>query len=586
MLLILLFLFLSLSTTVFASQEFTVNQKINYQIDNQGNAYVTQESELINNYSEIYPQNYKITISSTNINNVTSNDNYGNILQKIENTDDQTQIYLKFNQASIGKNQITKFNLNYIIPKFATQKGNTWEISLPDFKQIQSQDSVDLIIALPTSFGNLSFSSSTPNQINSLNQQTQIHFTTENVKGKNILLIFGDYQLFDFNLKYFLSNPSSYQKTQQIAIPPQTDNQKITYQKIDPSPQNIIIDSDGNWLAEYQIAANQELSINISGQAKIIHSNQILAEINPNQYLKSQNYWPTQNQELIEIAQNLKTPKDIFQYVINTLNYKTSNFELSYRKGADQAILNPNDSLCTEFTDLFITLARIKGIPTREVEGYAYTNNQKIKPINENTDILHAWPQYYDNSKKAWISVDPTWTKTTSGVDFFNDLDPNHLVFVFHGLDSQNPPTPGSYKNNQNIKTVEVNFSKTELTPNFFPIEIKNKSSSIFQKQIIQIYNPNLNAITNLNFKTKDNYWKHHIEIIAPLSLVEIPLPINYLSPKINISINSDNNQNVNFSINNHRFYFGLVVILGLIITSIGFGGIILKKKHRHEKNT
>lgn len=581
MLIILLILFLSLSTPVFANQEFTLNQKINYQIDNQGNAFVTQESELVNNYSEIYPQNYQITISSNNINNITSNDNFGNILQKTETIGDQTQIYLKFNQASIGKNQITKFNISYTIPKFATQKGNIWEISLPDFQQIKDKDNIDLNIYLPSSFGNLSFASSYPNQITNLNQQTQIHFTTDTVKNKNILLIFGDYQLFDFNLKYFLSNPSNYSKTQQIAIPPQTDNQKIIYRQIEPQPQNIIIDQDGNWLAEYQLLANQEIEINVSGQAKIIHSNQISAEINPNQYLKSQVFWPTQNPDLVKLTQDLKTPKDIFQFVVNYLNYKTNNFEISTRKGADLAITNPNDSLCTEFTDLFVTLARIKGIPAREIEGFAYTNNQKIKPINENTDILHAWPQYYDNAKKAWISVDPTWTKTTSGVDFFNDLDPNHLAFVFHGLDSQYPLTPGSYKNNQNIKTVEVTFSKTEINPNLFPLEIKNTSSSIFKKQIIQIYNPNLNAITNLHFSIKDIHWNQQINIIAPLSSIEIPLPETYFSPKLNIKVTSDNNQMVNFSISNHRFYFGLTIIAGIIITLVGIGGIIFKRKHR-----
>lgn len=581
MIIILLILFLSLSTPVFANQEFTLNQKINYQIDNQGNAFVVQESELINNYSEIYPQNYQITISSTNITNITSNDSFGNILQKTEVIGDQTQIYLKFNQASIGKNQITKFKLNYTIPRFATQKGNTWEISLPDFQQIKDKDNIDLNILLPSSFGNLSFASSNPNQITNLNQQTQISFTTNNVKNKNILLIFGDYQLFDFNLKYFLSNSSNSTKTQQIAIPPQTNSQKITYQQINPQPQNIIIDQDGNWLAEYQLPANQDLEINISGQAKVIHSNQTFAKINSSQYLKAQTFWPTQNQELIKMAQNLKTPKDIFEFVVNYLSYKTNNFETSIRKGSDLAIINPNDSLCTEFTDLFITLARIKGIPAREVEGFAYTNNQKIKPINENTDILHAWPQYYDNTKQSWISVDPTWTNTTSGVDFFNDLDPNHLAFVFHGLDSQNPLTPGSYKNNQNVKTVEVNFSKTELTSNFFPLEIKNLPSSIFGKQTIKVYNPNLNAITNLSFKTKNSDWKYFLDVIAPLSSIEITLPENYFLPKLEININSDNNQTANFSINNHRFYFSLIIIAGILITLIGIGGIIFKRKHK-----
>ncbi|MDD4937650.1 MAG: transglutaminase-like domain-containing protein [Candidatus Shapirobacteria bacterium] len=583
MILFLLFLFLSLTSPVFATNEFTLNQNITYQVDNQGNASVTQDSELTNNYSEIFPKNYQINISSTNITNITSNDNSGNIIQKTEQQNDQTIIYLKFNQASIGKNQITKFNLNYNIQKFATKKGNTWEISLPDFTKLQENDSINLTINVPSSFGNLSFASSTPKSITNLNQQTQLYFATDNIKNKNILLIFGDYQLFDFNLKYFLTNSKNYQVTEQIAIPPQTDNQKITYQIINPPPQDIKIDPDGNWLAQYQLEARENLEINLSGQAKIIHSNKNQTNIDNNQYLKSQIFWPTQNSTLIEIATSLKTPKDIYQYVINTLNYNSSNLEYSTRKGADNAIASPNQSICTEFTDLFITLARIKGIPAREVEGFAYSNNPKIKPINDNTDILHAWPQYYDINQKSWISIDPTWGKTTSGVDFFNDLDPNHFAFVFHGLDSQNPAPPGFYKNDQNIKTVDVKFAQQELNQNYFPVEIKPETKNIFQKQTIKITNPNFNALTNLNFSINNTDWYHNIDVIAPLSSIEIELPNFQFLPKFKISIKSNNTQTTNFSINNHKFYLNLVIITGLIITLVGIGGIIFNRK-KHQK--
>ena len=583
MILFLLFLFFTLSSPVLANQDFNLNQNITYQIDNQGNAIVTQESELINNYSEIFPKNYQINISSKNITNINSNDSFGNILQKTEKQDDQTIIYLKFNQASTGKNQITKFNLSYTIPSFATKKGNTWEISLPDFQQLQSNDSINLTISLPISFGNLSFASSQPQSVTTLNQQTQLYFATNNIKNKNILLIFGDYQLFDFNLKYFLTNSKNHQSIEQIAIPPETDNQKISYQKIEPKPQNIKIDQDGNWLAEYQLESGQDLEINISGQAKIIHSNKHQLNIDVNQYLKAQPFWPTQDSNLIEISKTLKTPKDIYQYVVDTLNYNDSNLEYSIRKGADNALLTPNESLCTEFTDLFVTLARIKGIPAREVEGFAYTNNSKIKPVNSNTDILHAWPQYYDTSQKVWISIDPTWGKTTNGVDFFTDLDPNHFAFVFHGLDSQNPPPPGFYKNNQNIKTVDIKFSQNELAKNYFPLEIQTQNKNIFQNQTIKITNSNFNALTNLDFTIDNTDWGYHLDIIAPLSSIEIKLPNVNLSKKIKINIQSNNTQTTSFSVNNPKFYLNLIIIIALAITLIGIGGIIFNKKKHHQ---
>ena len=583
MILFLLILFFTQLSPVLANQEFNLSQNITYQVDLQGNASVTQESTLTNNYSEIFPKNYQINISSKDITKINSNDSLGNIIQKTEIQNDQTIIYLKFNQANTGKNQITKFNLTYTIPKFANQKGNIWEISLPDFQKLQENDSINLTINLPSSFGNLSFASSTPKSVTSLNQQTQIYFETDNIKNKNILLIFGDYQLFDFNLKYFLTNSKNHQILSEIAIPPETDNQKITYQSINPPPQNIRIDNDGNWLAQYQLEANQNLEINLSGQAKIIHFNKNKTNIDVNQYLKPQTFWPTQNQTLIEITKTLKTPKDIYQYVVNKLNYNNSNLELSTRKGADLAILTPDQSICTEFTDLFITLARIKGIPAREVEGFAYTNNPKIKPTNNNTDILHAWPQYYDINQKSWISIDPTWGKTTSGIDFFNDLDPNHFAFVFHGLDSQNPPPPGFYKANQNVKTIDVKFSQTELSSNYFPLEIKPETKKFFQNQTLKITNPNFNALTNLDFHIKSIDWHYYLDIIAPLSSIEIKLPVLQLSPKIKISLKSNNTQTTNFSINNPKFYFNLVIIIGLIITVIGIGGIISNRK-KHQK--
>lgn len=576
-----IFLFLSFQKPVFATPEFNLNQEITYQINQQGNALVKQKLSLINNYSEIYPRNYQVNITSDNIQNIVSNDSLGNILEKTEISNDNTIIYLKFNKSNLGKNQSTDFTLNYTISNFATQKGSTWEVNLPEFQDISSNDSIKININIPSSFGDLSFSSVTPKEIIKINQENKLILETKDIKDKKILLIFGDYQLFDFNLKYFLKNTKKHSVISEIAIPPETDNQKITYQKIEPPPQNIKIDQDGNWLAEYKLSANQEIEINLSGQAKIIHSNKDKVDINVNDYLKYQTFWPTNNPELIAIAQQLKNPQDIYNYVVNTLTYNYSNLQYATRKGADQAILYPDQSLCTEFTDLFITLSRIKGIPAREVQGFAYTNNSKVKPINENADILHAWPQYYDNQEKAWISIDPTWEKTTKGIDFFNDLDPNHFAFVFHGINSQNPPSPGFYKN-QNIKTIDITFASKELDSNYFPLEIETVKQKIYQSPKLKIINPNFNSINNITFSTDKKNWSKKIEIIPPLGSVETIIP-KFFSKKIKITIDSTNNLPTIIYINNPNFYFNILITFALIITLIGISGIIINTKKRHK---
>jgi transglutaminase-like putative cysteine protease len=574
---------------VFAADEFQVNQNTQYQIDLSGNANVSQEIELTNNYSQIYPKEYQITLSSNNIENIIGSDSLGNIVQKIDQRNDQTIIYIQFNQANVGKDQVTKFNLTYFIPSLATQKGNTWEVALPENQNTNSNYNSNTTINLPESFGSLSFSSVSPQSVVSLNNQTQVSFNSSNSQTQKILLIFGDYQLFDFKFKYFLENTKSKTDIFQIALPPETDSQKIVYRSIDPPPQNITIDSDGNYLAQYQISPQQKINIMVDGQVKIIHSNSDRATINNSDYLKSSQYWPTNDPDLKTIAAELSTPKSIYDYVINTLSYKYDNIDAATRQGASLALANPTSALCTEFTDLFVTLARIKNIPAREVEGFAYSNNTKIKPINTNTDVLHAWPQYYDSTKNSWISIDPTWGKTTNGIDFFNDLDPNHFAFVFHGLSSTNPLPPGAYKNNQDVKTVDVEFAKTELKPDQIPLNLISASQKFYQPSVIKIQNSNYNSISQLIIFAPKFNWQKNIENIPPLSSLDIPFPdipfLQSLLPqnyKIKINLQQNGSNATSFEIKNPKYFFNIVIFLGLIITLTGFSGIIFTSIKKH----
>lgn len=577
--------FLFSSNTVKAANEFQTHQKINYQIDNQGNATINQEIQLTNNFSEIYPTTYQLILSTPELKNITGTDSQGNIIQNVDRQNETNTIYLKFNKSSLGKDQITKFNLNYTIPNLATKKGSIWEIPIPENQNINSTSTNEITITIPSVFGNLSFSSSNPQSVIPLNNQTQIYFNNTNQK---IFLIFGNYQLFDFHFKYFLENATNQSKTMEIAIPPETDNQKLVYKDISPPPFNIKIDPDGNWLAQYKLNSNQEIEIDVSGQAKII-PNIIKTSINSKDYLTAKNFWPTENSSIKQITTSLKNVKDIYNYVINTLNYDYNAINTSQRQGAINTLLSPNTSICTDFTDLFITLARAKGIPAREVQGFAYTNNSKIKPINTNADILHAWPQYYDQNKQAWISVDPTWEKTTNGIDYFNNLDPNHFAFVFHGFDSEKPLPPGAYKNKHNVKTVEVEFASQEIKPKYENIKITPINNKIYEPITIRISNQNNNSLSNLKISIPNSKWQQEIAILPPFSSIEIKLPsfsiLKSLNPQnrnFNIKVESLNTNVKQFSVSNPKYYLDLAIFVGSIITFIGLGGIILtRKKHK-----
>ncbi|HEX8923523.1 MAG TPA: hypothetical protein VF828_02215, partial [Patescibacteria group bacterium] len=142
-----------------ADNEFRLDQNISYSVSADGSALVNQETSLINNYSQIYAKEYKINLSGTNIKNITATDKTGNILNKVDQVNDTTSLNLIFNQPVLGKDQRTDFKINYLVPDFAQNKGNTWEISLPEFKNIKDTDTLNITLMVPASFGNLSFSS-------------------------------------------------------------------------------------------------------------------------------------------------------------------------------------------------------------------------------------------------------------------------------------------------------------------------------------------------------------------------------------------------------------------------------------------
>ncbi|MBU3935670.1 hypothetical protein KJ909_03265 [Patescibacteria group bacterium] len=578
---LLLFLF---PQKIFASDEFLSNQQISYNIDENGQASVTQKITLTNNYSEIYAKEYQVVLSGTDIKNITGQDQKGNIIKNVDQQQEETYINLIFNQAIVGKDKSLEFTLNYIIPALAQKKGKTWEVHLPSHQSDNSQNNLAIKVIVPEKLGKLSFSSVSRPRLSTFNAKHQIDLNNQQISHQKILLIFGDYQVFDFSLNYFLENPSSQKIISSIPLPPDTNSQKVSYRQILPPPQNVTLDQDGNWLAQYEISPDQELNIVADGQVKIT-SPLVSTSSNPDLsgLTSTQPYWPVNHPQIQTIAQSLKNSQDIYNYVVSHLSYNYQIISSSQRQGALFALENPTLSLCTEFTDLFITLARAKNIPAREVEGYAYTNNPKIKPTNPDADILHAWPQYFDQNKKTWVSVDPTWGKTTNGIDYYNDLDLNHFAFVFHGQNSSYPPPPGSYKNNHQTKTVKVDFSNTEIKN-----ESQNLKISLLNKKII-VANPNLHSLNHVEIRLPLYKWTQNIFQIPPLAQISFNLPSlpfwkNFLPQyqKLNFHIISDENS-FSQSLPLPDFRYNLLLTLTALIFIASISGIIFhlfKKNH------
>lgn len=524
------------------SENFEVNLNSSYTVTANGKTIVEQKFIIKNKSPELFVSKYGIVVSSTSISNVEVSSNGKIIESSVSKQKGQTSIGATFDEKIVGEGKINELIIRYSDSDVALISGKVLEVNIPKLSNHNQYKNYQLELRVPSIFN-------TPSRISpsnfTLKQDGDFNVITyTNLQDQSVSAIFGNRQIFDLKLNYYLDNPTSQNALTQITLPPENPYQKVYYINLDPMPKNIKEDQDGNFIATYEIPANNSFNVELFAQVMLTLTEDALIPFKPvlPEHLNEQKFWETKNQELINDANSLNSIKDVYNFTVEQLNYTnkplTQNFE---RFGAVTALreANKNDATCQEFTDLFIALARTKNIPARRVVGMAYTNNEELRPSNLTADVLHTWPEYYDQEKRAWLRVDPTWEDTTGGVDYFNNFDLNHIAFAINGLSSTLPYPAGSYIGNENEKNKKVylDFSKEEfaqINPDFeinlfnqkfygftipgsYNIEIYNKTGRVWYLSDIQINSNNAEIVIDQN---------DEIQRILPFSKIVLPITV------------------------------------------------------------
>src|SRR3989338_9012388 len=286
---------------VFAENNFTTDYSVTYNVLENALTHVTFNITLANKTSQYYASSYGIQVGFKNIENVLASDNGGKITPQISKNDD-------------GNNIEIVFNVNVIVPKFL---GNPVYIK-PDTGKPHDNNLI---------------------------------FTKEELGESGISMSFGKEQIYNFNLLYHLKNSNLFPVKTEIALPPSTNYQDVQIFSIEPSPQNVTRDIDGNWLAQYILAPGKKIDITVNGKAKIWLNprKEQLSDTELKEYVKEQPYWETNKKEIKDLALKLKTPYAIYQYVVNTLTYDYNRAQENQpRDGAYGVLKNPSSAVCLE----------------------------------------------------------------------------------------------------------------------------------------------------------------------------------------------------------------------------------------------
>ena len=573
-------LFFSFSVTK-AEGEFLIDSNVEYKVLTTGFTQVTHKITLENILSNIYATTYKLKLENVAADSVSAYDGSGQLDTQIEVDGDMVIIKVNFSDPVVGKGSKRQFNVSYLVNGLAQKTGEVWEVTAPRLSDENSYRFYQVELLIPNEFKNEAYMSPQPTSRGYIEGYKTYTFSKEIVSKTGIMAGFGDFQVFSFNLTYHIENPLSRNESVDIAIPPDTSYQKVYYEVISPKPYNITIDEDGNWLATFMLKPRERVDVAIKGSVQIFSGSRqftTTSEETLSKNLLPSEYWQTQDPEILSLAASLKTPKEIYKFVSTHLQYDYTRVKPNLeRMGSKKALELPQNAICMEFTDLFIAISRAAGIPAREINGFAYTENKDIQPLSLVADVLHSWPEYWDKSKQAWIPIDPTWASTTGGVDFFNKLDLRHFTFVIHGVDSTKPYPPGSYKLGTNPqKDVFVNFGTLPENRNSkISLSYKKDKYTPFGKQNIFVYVKNdgtqseYNVILNTIF---DNVEKDTVNVgtLPPYAQREfkVTIPYSFISlknPKT-ISILYKNDQITIPTSKNEVVILNLLVILIIIV--------------------
>lgn len=589
-----------------AAGEFATTLQSTYQVTDT-TTHVSQTFHLKNNFSTMYVTEYALEVGSNRISNVkTVTSTNAPVTTQTTPHGNKTSISIQFSDKIIGKDSTREFTVSYDSPDIGIHTGSVLEVNISKLANPGEFSQYSAKILVPSSYGAPAFA--TPTRFTSGTEAGQTAVTFTNIgQATGISVLFGKQQIAQFALSYHIENPTGHRGLVTIALPPDSTYQRVYYSSIDPQPEEIHDDVDGNWLATYVLDPGAKQIVKAVGSAVITltpqeHADQ-LTKRPGNEYTSSAPYWQVSDPAIQKLAKELKTPKAIFDYVVKTLTYDYTRLNGGNKRlGASDILKNPTSAVCTEFTDLLITLARAAGIPAREINGFAYTQNGTLRPLSLVRDILHAWPEYWDQTTSRWVAVDPTWENTTGGVDYFTHLDFNHIVFAIHGINSETPYPAGEYKfAGEETKDIAISFGKdiptstdligagAILRPTFLP-----EATSPYA---VRFTNNSLHAVYNFPYTVHIVNNNQEIKVIPgtisllPLSSkeVSIDVPNSNLFATQNVLIQTQINGqvftdtiNVKSFIIQHIRFFAISALVGgtaLIIAILTWRLLVPRKK-------
>jgi hypothetical protein len=467
-----------------AANEFSYSIDVNYRVPVSGSTGVIQTYNITNNTSNKYLDSIKISAPSNDVQNLKVYYEGGGSIPfttqvLTEETGgfkfDYTQINIDFPAAKVGQGLKWGFVVDYQTNSLVENKGRANVVYIPGIAQ-ENKDYYNVSLQVPASFGEVHGFGSLPKEVSRQSGIVTYSFNQNDLINNSLQLLFGNSTTYKVGFVYPLENKASVSKKFEISLPPNTQSQSVFLQNLEPRPESIRLDADGNVIATYKVGSNQKINVKADILADVKYIKYDLAKSgNTNEipknlvdtYTKSTRFWQSDNAEINAKAKELTKGKNtvadqisaINKYVIDTLEYNNEKIKYNIRQGSLKAYQDPTNVVCLEYSDLTIALLRASGIPARMPVGYGYSGDLKLSASV--SDSLHSWVEAYVPNV-GWVNVDPTWGEKFNNLGI-SDID--HLAFAIWGANDSSPVAVTAAGQDTNYQYEQATLSYVQEIP-------------------------------------------------------------------------------------------------------------------------
>lgn len=484
-----------------ATSEYNITVRIN----EKGRVWVEHSIHLVNKSKDFFIRDYALVLDHTDLTGLQVEENGKEISFRKEFLDDKVRVLATLRNELVKVGDSTNLKFTYETRQIFYKEGFIWKLFIPAVKTEETLLNAYITVKIPDAFGGTSYGFLKEKSVVGVDGMNEITYRQQE-DSEGLLLLLGNKQQFEFSYSFLLHNESGERANYRIVLPPDTNHQRVYYMNAQPLPDQTLISVEENVFAQYQLEADEQKEVTISGFTSFLPVESYHVEnIDTEAFLGETAIWDHSSDQIVSLAEELIHPdystydnaRLLYDYVIERLEFSTDAD--TKRISASSIVRSEEPVRCQQYADLFVALSRAGGIPSRVAVGYTTSF--------EKANTLHYWVEFYDRAEQHWVSADPCFEEIFE-FNEFEQIDLNRIVLGYWGsIKSPEILTPfESYQEdhaeNLTITTSTHNLLETQqfvyvdsmvLSPNFFKREIplslsiSNNSQSVFVFDAVNI---------------------------------------------------------------------------------------------------